>query len=182
VVGSSMDGAEAAEPPSPLYIYWMMLMCNVAGVPMGIARRSIDEVCKIANAKFAYGTQKLIRDDPLLQMRIGRAETTWHAARAYLIDTVDELWRTVLRGDDLPLDLRSRFRQCNLHGFHAAQEVTNAMYSLGGSTALYRPHPLERAYRDQSVAANHLLVREGGYAEVGRVALGMDPQSFVLAG
>lgn len=182
VVGAAMDGAEAVEPPGPLYVYWMMLMCNVAGVPMGIARRSIDEVCEIANAKFAYGTQKLIRDDPLLQMRIGRAETTWHAARAYLIETVEELWQTLLRGDELPLDLRSRFRQCNLHGFHAAQEVTNAMYALGGSTALYRPHPLERAYRDQSVAANHLLVREGGYAEVGRVSLGIDPQSFVLAG
>lgn len=182
VVGAAMDGAEAAEPPGPLYVYWMMLMCNVSGVPMGIARRAIDEVCEIANGKLAYGTQNLIRDDPLLQMRIGRAETTWHAARAYLIETVDELWQTLLRGDDLSLDLRSRFRQCNLHGFHAAQEVTNAMYTLGGSTALYRPHPLERAFRDQSVAANHLLVREGGYAEVGRVSLGIDPQSFVLAG
>ncbi len=182
MVGSAMDGAKAAKPSSPLYVYWMMLMCNVAGVPMGIARRSIDEVCKIANVKHAYGTQKLVREDPLLQMRVGRAETTWRAARAFLIETVDELWQTLLAGDELPLDLRSRFRQCNLHGFHAAKEVTDAMYTLGGSTALYRPHPLERTYRDQAVAANHLLVREGGYAEVGRVSIGMDPQSFVLAG
>lgn len=182
VVGNAMSGADAVEPPGPLYVYWMMLMCNVAGVPMGIARRSIDEVCRIANEKFAYGTQNLVRDDTLLQMRIGRAETTWHAARAFLIETVEELWQTLLRGDDLSLDLRSRFRQCNLHGFHAALEVTQSMYALGGSTSLYRPHPLERAMRDQTVAANHLLVREGGYAEVGRVSLGMDPQSFVLAG
>jgi alkylation response protein AidB-like acyl-CoA dehydrogenase len=182
MVGSAMEGAEAAEPPGPLYTYWMMLMCNVAGVPMGIARRSIDEACAIANGKFAYGTKNLIRDEALLQMRLGRAETTWHAARAFLIETVEELWQTLLRGDELSLDLRSRFRQCNLHGFHAAQEVTQSMYTLAGSTALYRPHPLERAFRDQTVAANHLLVREAGYAEVGRVSLGIDPQSFVLAG
>lgn len=182
VVGNAMSGAEAEEPPGPLYTYWMMLMCNVAGVPMGIARRAIDEVCTIANGKHAYGTKDLIRDDALLQMRLGRAETTWHAARAFLIETVDELWQTLLRGDDLSLDLRSRFRQCNLHGFHAAQEVTQSMYQLAGSTALYRPHPLERAFRDQTVAANHLLVREGGYAEIGRVSLGIDPRSFVLAG
>jgi len=181
-VGSAMDGAEPEEPPSPLYTYWMMIMCNVAGVPMGIARRAIDEVCTIANGKFAYGTKNLIRDEALLQMRLGRAETTWHAARAFLIETVDELWQTLLRGDELSLDLRSRFRQCNLHGFHAAQEVTQSMYALAGSTALYRPHPLERAFRDQTVAANHLLVREGGYAEIGRVSLGIDPQSFVLSG
>lgn len=182
VVGSAMAGAEAAEPPSALYVYWMMLMCNVAGVPMGIARRAIDEACAIANGKFAYGTKNLVRDDALLQMRLGRAETTWHAARAFLIETVDELWQTLLRGDELSLDLRSRFRQCNLHGFHAAQEVTQSMYTLAGSQALYRPHPLERAFRDQTVAANHLLVRDGGYAEVGRVSLGIDPKSFVLAG
>ncbi len=182
VVGNAMSGAEAVEPPGPLYSYWMMLMCNVAGVPMGIARRAIDEVCTLANGKFAYGTKNLIRDDALLQMRIGRAETQWHAARAFLIETVDELWQTLLAGDELSLDLRSRFRQCNLHGFHAALEVTQSMYALGGSTALYRPHPLERALRDQTVAANHLLVRENGYAEVGRVSLGMDPQSFVLSG
>jgi hypothetical protein len=56
------------------------------------------------------------------------------------------------------------------------------MYDLAGSRALYRPHPLERAFRDQAVAANHLLVREGGYAEIGRVSLGIDPKSFVLEG
>ena len=182
VVGRAMSGAEAVEPPSPLYAYWMMIMCNVAGVPMGIARRAIDETCAIANGKLAYGTKDLVRDDALLQMRIGRAETSWHAARAFLIETVDELWQTLLAGDDLSLDLRSRFRQCNLHGFHVAQEVTQSMYTLAGSKALYRPHPLERAFRDQTVAANHLLVREGGYAEIGRVSLGIDPQSFVLAG
>ena len=182
VVGRDMSGAEAAEPPGPLYTYWMMLMCNVAGVPMGIARRAIDETCRIANAKLAYGTQDLVRDDALLQMRIGRAETAWNAARAFLVETVDELWQTLLAGDELSLDLRSRFRQCNLHGFHVAQEVTQSMYTLAGSKALYQPHPLERAFRDQTVAANHLLVREGGYAEVGRVSLGIDPRSFVLAG
>jgi alkylation response protein AidB-like acyl-CoA dehydrogenase len=182
VVGNAMSGADAVEPPSPLYAYWMMIMCNVSGVPMGIARRAIDEVVAIANDKFAYGTRNLIRDDPLLQMRLGRAETTWNAARSFLIETVDELWQTLLRGDALSLDLRSRFRQCNLHGFHAARDVTDSMYALAGSTALYRPHPLERAFRDQAVAANHLLVREGGYAEIGRVSLGIDPQSFVLAG
>jgi alkylation response protein AidB-like acyl-CoA dehydrogenase len=61
-------------------------------------------------------------------------------------------------------------------------EVTRSMYELAGSGARYRPHPLERAFRDATVAANHLLVREGGYAEVGRVSPGMDPKSLVLAG
>lgn len=182
VVGNAMSGAEAVEPPGPLYVYWMMLMCNVAGVPMGIARRAIDEVCQLANEKYAYGTKNLIRDDLLLQTKIGRAETAWHAARAFLVETVDELWETILAGDPLPMDLKSRFRQCNLHGFHAALEITQSMYAAGGSTALYRPHPLERALRDQTVAANHLLVRENAYAEIGRVSLGIDPQSFVLAG
>ncbi len=179
---SAMTGAEAVEPPGPLYVYWMMLMCNVAGVPMGIARRAIDEVCQIANGKFAYGTRNLIRDDLLVQTRIGRAETAWQAARAFIVETVEELWQTLLAGDALSLELKSRFRQCNLHGFHVALEVTQSMYGLAGSTALYRPHPLERALRDQTVAANHLLVRESAYAEIGRVSLGIDPQSFVLAG
>ena len=181
-VGDAMSGAEAVEPPGPLYVYWMMLMCNVAGVPMGIARRAIDEACAIANGKLAYGTRNLVRDDLLVQTRIGRAETAWQAARAFIVETVEELWQTLLRGDELSLDLKSRFRQCNLHGFHVALEVTQSMYGLAGSTALYRPHPLERALRDQTVAANHLLVRESAYAEIGRVSLGIDPQSFVLAG
>ena len=181
-VGDAMSGAEAVEPPGPLYVYWMMLMCNVAGVPMGIARRAIDEACAIANGKLAYGTRNLVRDDLLVQTRIGRAETSWQAARAFIVETVEELWQTLLAGDPLSLDLKSRFRQCNLHGFHVALEVTQSMYGLAGSTALYRPHPLERALRDQTVAANHLLVRESAYAEIGRVSLGIDPQSFVLAG
>ena len=177
-----MSGHSAEEPPGPLYVYWMMIMCNVSGVPMGIARRAIDEACEIAKGKFAYGTQDLIRDDALLQARLGRAETALAAARAFLIETVDELWQTLVAEKELPLELLSRFRMCNLHGFHVAQDVTRSMYELAGSNALYRPHPLERALRDVTVAANHLLVRDGGYAEIGRVSLGIDPKSFVLSG
>ena len=89
---------------------------------------------------------------------------------------------TLVAGDELSMDLKSRFRMANLHGFHVAQDVTRWMYEVGGSGALYRPHPLERAMRDVTVAGNHLLVRESAYAEIGRVSLGMDPQSFVLSG
>ena len=99
-----------------------------------------------------------------------------------LIESVDELWSTLVAGQELSMETKSRFRMANLHGFHVAQQVTRWMYEAGGSGSLYRPHPLERAMRDASVAANHLLVRESGYAEIGRVALGMDPQSFVLSG
>jgi len=180
-VGHGMSGHGAVKPPSPLYVYWMMIMCNVSGVPMGIARRAIEEACALANQRLAYGTTTLVREDPLLQARIGRAETALAAARAFLIETVAELWDTLVAGRELSMNLKSRFRMANLHGFHVAQDVTRWMYEVGGSGALYRPHPLERAMRDVTVAANHLLVREGGYAEVGRVSLGMDPKSFVLS-
>jgi len=182
VVGHGMSGHDAVEPPSPLYTYWMMIMCNVSGVPMGIARRSIREACTIANQKMAYGSTTLVREDPLLQARIGRAETALASARAFLIESVSELWETLVAGRELSMEIKSRFRMANLNGFHVAKDVTSWMYEIGGSGALYKPHPLERAMRDITVAANHLLVREGGYAEVGRVSLGMDPQSFVLAG
>jgi alkylation response protein AidB-like acyl-CoA dehydrogenase len=161
VVGHGMSGHHAVKPPSPLYVYWMMIMCNVSGVPMGIARRAIREACALANES---------------------AETALAAARAFLIETVAELWDTLVAGQELPMELKSRFRMANLHGFHVAQEVTRWMYEVGGSGSLYRPHPLERAMRDVTVAGNHLLVREAAYAEVGRVSLGMDPQSFVLSG
>lgn len=182
VVGHGLSGHHAVKPPSPLYVYWMMIMCNVSGVPMGIARRAIQEACAIANQKFGYGTTVLVREDPILQARIGRAETALAAARAFLIETVGELWDTLVAGRELPLELKSRFRMANLHGFHVAQDVTRWMYEVGGSGALYRPHPLERALRDVTAAGNHLLVRESAYAEIGRVSLGIDPQSFVLAG
>jgi alkylation response protein AidB-like acyl-CoA dehydrogenase len=182
VVGHGMSGHHAVKPPSPLYVYWMMIMCNVSGVPMGIARRAIREACTLANEKNQYGTKKLFREDPHLQARVGRAETALGAARAFLLETVAELWDTLVAGQELSMNLKSRFRMANLHGFHVAQEVTRWMYEVGGSGSLYRPHPLERGMRDVTVAGNHLLVREAAYAEVGRVSLGMDPESFVLSG
>jgi alkylation response protein AidB-like acyl-CoA dehydrogenase len=182
IVGHGLSGHHAVEPPSPLYVYWMMIMCNVSGVPMGLARRAIREACTIANHKTVYGGTTLVREDPLLQARIGRAETALAAARAFLIESVGELWETLVAGRELSMEVKSRFRMANLHGFHVAREVTSSMYEISGSGALYKPHPLERAMRDVTVAANHLLVREGGYAEVGRVSLGMDPESFILSG
>jgi alkylation response protein AidB-like acyl-CoA dehydrogenase len=182
VVGHGMSGDPAIKPPSPLYVYWMMIMCNVSGVPMGIARRAIKEACALANEKTQYGTEILFREDAHLQASIGRAETALAAARAFLIETVAELWDTLVAGQDLSMNLKSRFRMANLHGFHVAQDVTRWMYEAGGSGSIYRPHPLERAMRDVTVAGNHLLVRHAAYAEIGRVSLGLDPQSFVLSG
>ena len=171
---------QAPKNPSPLYRYPMMLMCNVSGVPLGVARRAIDELCSIARDKIQMPAMKPMCKDPFVQGRIGRAETQLAAARALMIETVAEMWDVLVAGEPLPLDLRSRFRMANLHCFHVAREVVGWMYDAGGSSSLYRPHPLERAMRDVSVMATHLLVKEGGYAEVGRVSLGLDPESFII--
>jgi alkylation response protein AidB-like acyl-CoA dehydrogenase len=175
-----IPAGQASKNPSPLYRYPMMLMCNVSGVPLGVARRAIDELCAIACDKIQMPAMKPMSKDPFVQGRIGRAETQLASARALMIETVAEIWEVLVAGEPLPLDLRSRFRMANLHCFHVAREVVAWMYDAGGSSSLYRPHPLERAMRDVSVMATHLLVKEAGYAEVGRVSLGLDPESFII--
>ena len=64
----------------------------MAGFPLGVARRALDELVRLAPHKRRGDAPTTVAHDPHAQLRIGQAEATIQSARAFVLDTVGAAW------------------------------------------------------------------------------------------
>ncbi|MBO0834383.1 MAG: hypothetical protein J2P28_02550 [Actinobacteria bacterium] len=57
---------------------------------------------------------------------------------------------------------------------HETVRAVNLIFEMAGSTAGYRGHPIEAAFRDINTAANHTNYAETAYAAIGSYFLTRD--------
>jgi alkylation response protein AidB-like acyl-CoA dehydrogenase len=71
----------------------------LAGVPLGIARRALDEFTAFAPAKFRPPGPGPIAEDGDVQLVLTRAEGRLRSARAFVFEALGQLWDTACAGD-----------------------------------------------------------------------------------
>jgi indole-3-acetate monooxygenase len=167
---------DAAVQPGVLYALPLITVfaTSIAAVPLGIAQASIDALIDLAQSKTPTGSPALLRDKPMIQSEIGRAEAMLRSARAFLFESVQQLWDEAEAGN-LSLQRRAAVRLACAQVAATAKEVTPRMFDAGGGTALYESGPLERCSRDAQAAAQHITVSGNNFELAGRVVLGLDP-------
>jgi alkylation response protein AidB-like acyl-CoA dehydrogenase len=144
----------------PLYAFHGMFVTNMPGVPLGIARRAIDLVRDIAADKLVIPDFVLMRDLPRVHLALARAETMLGAARAFVYESLDRLWDTVVAGDPVSPPIRYAISLSRAHAFRAARDVTQLMCDTAGGSSIYAKHPLERLLRDVITINQHIVAQE----------------------
>ena len=86
--------------PGPLYAVPMTstFVSCIATVTLGIARAAIESVIEIGADKRSAGGSTVLRDKPLAQADLARAEALVRGARAYLFDELGTMWQDTLAG------------------------------------------------------------------------------------
>jgi alkylation response protein AidB-like acyl-CoA dehydrogenase len=167
----------AASPirlPGPLYRMRTMFLLGHAAVALGIGRAAIEALLELAAEKRRV-TGAPLREEAYAQAAVARAEALVGSARAYVLAVVDEIWQTLLAGDEASERQRARFRLALAHSHAAAVEAVDLMYHTGGGSALYATNPLDRLFRDVHTINQHVIVAPKTYEQSGRVLLGLDP-------
>jgi alkylation response protein AidB-like acyl-CoA dehydrogenase len=148
---------------------------NVASVALGIARGAIDTLSDLAGRKVPTYRQNLLRERVLVQMEVAKAEALLRSARAFLYETVDEVWRSVSAGAEPSVEELHLLRLAGVHAADSALAVVESMYKAGGGTSVYTRSPLDRQMRDVHAATQHIGVSHIHYELAGRIFLGMEP-------
>src|SRR5215813_4147574 len=151
--------------------------CGFCCVGLGVARAAIDEFVELAQVKVPRMSSELLRERPLVQARIGEAEAMLRSGRAFLFDTVQQMWQTVLAGDFVTERQRSDLRMAMTHAAQSAAQATHIVCATAGTTSIFNSSPLERYARDAEVVTRHNQLQFVNYEAVGRTMLGLESNS-----
>jgi alkylation response protein AidB-like acyl-CoA dehydrogenase len=144
-----------------------------AAVALGVARACLDAFAELAGAKTPRAMSALLRDQPMVQADVGHAEAHLRAGRAFLTETVRDVWASVGATGAVSLDQRAALRIATTHAIRLAVQVVDTAYSAAGATAVYDGHPIQRHFQDVHVISQHLQSRLSHYELVGRHWLGL---------
>jgi alkylation response protein AidB-like acyl-CoA dehydrogenase len=167
---------------APLFAIPTFTAFSVTLVPvaLGIARRAIEEIVALAQGKVPMASATTLREKPLAQYELGRAEGLVQAASALLYNSVDELVTTVERGDDVSMPLKGRLRLAGTFATDACAQAVEICYRLGGGTSNYETSALQRCMRDMHAITQHFIVASSNYEIVGRILLGLKPGTLAI--
>jgi indole-3-acetate monooxygenase len=164
--------------PGPLYATPMTstFVSCLASVALGIARAAIESVIEIGAAKKTAGSSTALRDKPLAQADLARAEGLVCAGRAYLFSELGMMWEDAVAGRAISLRARGQVRLAACHAMQSAIQAVDLMFQAAGGAALFQGSRLERCFRDIHTAGQHIAVSMQANVEpVGRVLFGLPP-------
>jgi indole-3-acetate monooxygenase len=134
---------------------------SLASVPLGIGRAALDVVAAkaVADAELppAKGPRPHFGDDPLAQVELGRAETRLRAARALLLDALDDAYAHAVAGDTPPRASTAVIGLANCEALAAGAYAVDVAVRLLGSASVREGGPLERLRRDIDTAGAHVM-------------------------
>jgi len=124
--------------------------------------------------------ERPIHENASVQAAVAIAEARLGAARAYLHETLSQVWEAVARDRVLSVEQQVAVRLASTHATHEAAAVVDTAYGLAGSNAIFEDRPFERRFRDVHAVTQQLQGRKAHYEGVGRFLLGLPPETPFL--
>lgn len=146
----------------------------VAAVGLGIARAALDELCELAQAKTPALSMVPLPQKPVMQVELARAEGELGSARTFLHETVDDVWRAVLGGNQPAARQLALVRIASNQATETSARVARMASTLAGGTSVYTASSLQRHARDADVLTHHMTQSPHVWEDAGRTLLGLD--------
>ncbi len=175
----SLDRYNLAERREPGLLYRFttaqLYASGFAGVALGIARAVLDAFVALARSKKPRGAQLSLRDSAVTQSEIAVHDARLRAARAFLMESLREIWAALPEQGELSMDQRMSIRLAATYAVNEAQEVVDRTYHSAGATAIFENGPFERRLRDMHAVAQQAQGRRTHFETVGQHMLGLKP-------
>ncbi len=171
---------ERSRETGPLFRFPSLsrLAYNKVGVATGIARGAIDAFVALASQKTPRASPKPLAERAYAQAAIADAETRLRSARAFVFEAVDEVWQTVLAGNEATKKQRALVQLACSQACAASARAVEIVYAAAGTTPNFASSPLERRMRDVHVVGQHIMVSPALIEPASRVLLGLESGTF----
>ena len=166
----------------PLYritIYHLYGM-GFAAIALGLARATLDAFVELAASKIPNSRTSVLRDNAVVQSQVALAEAKLQSARAYLLQSLREMWETTTRGDIPSIAQRATLKLAGTYAAHQAKDVVDTVYHAAGATAIFESNPFERRFRDMHTVMQQVQAQFVNFEMVGQVLLGLPSQTRLI--
>jgi alkylation response protein AidB-like acyl-CoA dehydrogenase len=174
----------AAKPRQPGLLYAFsssnIYASGFAGVALGIARSALDAFVELARDKIPRGARSTLRDNNVIQAQVAQSEARLGAARAFLLGSLEDIWREAAAVGKLTVDHNTTIRLASTWAIHQAREVVDTAYHAAGATAIFESNPFERRFRDIHTVVQQYQGRQAHFETVGQVLLGLEPEGAMF--
>jgi alkylation response protein AidB-like acyl-CoA dehydrogenase len=160
----------------PLYSSGFNWVTTMAAVPLGTARRALDEARALVLTRKAGFPLRPMAETVQAREAIARAETAWGAAHAFLYRAAEEFWAELEAGTPA-VETRGRLALANVNSFRMAAEVTRQLFDLIGANVIFHGSALERLARDALTLNQHMIVAQPAVETYGAMMLGKEHPS-----
>ena len=144
----------------------------LTGVPLGVARRALDELTEVCRHK-AREMAPVI-EDPDVQIRLAGAEAALRAARSYALETTGQTWAAAQRGQEVTPAMRTEFTLAAQLAMRSAVEATNLAFEIAGVSSALAGNVIQRCWRDVNIASQHIAYSRGRWRGAGQALLGLN--------
>ncbi len=176
------ESADDRREKGPLYRFtsYQLFGASFAGVALGIARAALDAFIAVASSKVPMLAIKPLRESASVQLHVAQAEARLQASRAFVFQTLEQMWETVARGDDFSMQQRATLRLAAVHAVHQCKEVVEMAYHLAGGTAIFENQAFERRMRDIHAVTQQVQSQISNFEVAGQVLLGLPVASKLI--
>ena len=170
------------EPPvreGALYALRGAFFANMSGVPLGLARRVIDETIAIVRTKLVVPEQTPMIDQPRVKAAVADAEMHLGAARAYAYGAVETVSAALEAGVPVTQQMRADLVLSRVNAFRTARAVAMQRVQLAGTQAIYSTSVLDRLLRDAITIGQHVVAGPAMVEIAGGLAMGIEPTGMM---
>ncbi len=157
------------------------LSLGMAAQFLGIGARALAATEELALTRVTDTPTPDMRDRLDVQAAVSSFAAALTAARSHLHAAAETLWQQACAEKPFrEADIAPVFAASS-HAISTATEATDVLYSLAGTSAIYRDSPLERLSRDLRVMRQHVLTQPLWPEQAGRVRLGLAADNPLFA-
>lgn len=176
------EAADDRRESGPLYRFtsYQLFGAGFAGVALGIARAVLDAFIAMAASKVPMLGARPLRDSASVQLQVAQAEAKLQASRAFVFQTLEQMWDTSASGNAFSLQQRAMLRIAAVHAVHQCREVLETAYHLAGGTAIFEDQAFERRMRDIHAVTQQVQSQISNFEIAGQVLLGLPVTSKLI--
>jgi alkylation response protein AidB-like acyl-CoA dehydrogenase len=171
----------ASSLDTPLFRYPSIALAAqvLAVVGLGVARAALDELIGLAGGRASITGAPRLAERPYVQTEIAKAEAELRSARAFFYDTTEEVYATLLAGDDVTTEAKMLLRLGATHAARVGADVAQMVFRIAGTTGVFSSHPIANQLQDAIIVPQHAFLSDGTWQSAGKVLLGLEnPPGF----